>query len=80
MSCAFIQWTQNCLLSAKDTLYKFCIKINELHLNVCSQGMKVMGVLDIQNMPCAREAILHGAAGSLLAGIVHFLATSKWFS
>ncbi len=45
-----------------------------------AQGTKVMGVLDIQNTPCAREAILHGAAGSLLAGILHFLATSKWFS
>lgn len=42
-----------------------------------SQGTKVMGVLDIQNTPCAREAILHGAAGSLLAGILHFLATSR---
>lgn len=42
--------------------------------------MKVTGILDIQNMPCARESILHGAAGSLVAGLVHFLATSKWFN
>ncbi|XP_052427860.1 cytochrome c oxidase assembly protein COX20, mitochondrial [Carassius gibelio] len=42
-----------------------------------NQGMKVMGILDIQNTPCARESILHGAGGSLVAGLVHFLATSR---
>uniref|UniRef100_A0A673FMI4 Uncharacterized protein n=1 Tax=Sinocyclocheilus rhinocerous TaxID=307959 RepID=A0A673FMI4_9TELE len=42
--------------------------------NVCRQeeligGMKAMGILDIQNMPCARESILHGAGGSLVDSI-----------
>lgn len=41
------------------------------------QGMKVLGVLDIQKTPCARDSILHGAGGSLVAGLVHFLATSR---
>uniref|UniRef100_A0A673FP19 Uncharacterized protein n=1 Tax=Sinocyclocheilus rhinocerous TaxID=307959 RepID=A0A673FP19_9TELE len=34
-----------------------------------NQGMKAMGILDIQNMPCARESILHGAGGSLVDSI-----------
>ncbi|NP_001002712.2 cytochrome c oxidase assembly protein COX20, mitochondrial [Danio rerio] len=42
-----------------------------------TQGMKVLGILDIHNTPCAREAILHGAAGSVAAGLLHFLATSR---
>lgn len=36
-----------------------------------------MGILDIQSTPCARNSILHGAGGSIVAGLVHFLATSK---
>ncbi|XP_029927237.1 cytochrome c oxidase assembly protein COX20, mitochondrial [Myripristis murdjan] len=42
-----------------------------------SKGFKVLGILDVQNTPCAREAILHGAGGSLVAGMLHFLATSR---
>ncbi|XP_065146867.1 cytochrome c oxidase assembly protein COX20, mitochondrial isoform X1 [Paramisgurnus dabryanus] len=41
------------------------------------QGMKFLGILDIQNTPCARESILHGAGGSVVAGLIHFLATSR---
>jgi len=36
-----------------------------------------MGILDIQNTPCARESLLHGAGASLVTGLLHFLATSK---
>ncbi|XP_073714071.1 cytochrome c oxidase assembly protein COX20, mitochondrial isoform X2 [Misgurnus anguillicaudatus] len=39
--------------------------------------MKFLGILDIQNTPCARESILNGAGGSVVAGLVHFLATSR---
>ncbi|XP_065146868.1 cytochrome c oxidase assembly protein COX20, mitochondrial isoform X2 [Paramisgurnus dabryanus] len=39
--------------------------------------MKFLGILDIQNTPCARESILHGAGGSVVAGLIHFLATSR---
>ncbi|XP_067241544.1 cytochrome c oxidase assembly protein COX20, mitochondrial [Chanodichthys erythropterus] len=42
-----------------------------------SQASKVQSILDIQNTPCARESILHGSGGSLVAGLVHFLATSR---
>ncbi|XP_051945819.1 cytochrome c oxidase assembly protein COX20, mitochondrial-like [Xyrauchen texanus] len=42
-----------------------------------SQGMKTLGIIDIRKNPCARESILHGAGGSLVAGLVHFLATSR---
>lgn len=44
---------------------------------VVYQGFKLLGILDVQNTPCARDAILHGAGGSLAAGLLHFLATSK---
>ncbi|KAK7148106.1 hypothetical protein R3I93_012431 [Phoxinus phoxinus] len=41
------------------------------------QGMKLLGILDVQNTPCARESLLYGAGGSLAAGLLHFLATSR---
>lgn len=34
-------------------------------------------IADIGSIPCAREAILHGAGGSLVAGLLHFLVTSR---
>ncbi|KAF4090043.1 hypothetical protein AMELA_G00045160 [Ameiurus melas] len=42
-----------------------------------NQGVKLLGILDVGKTPCAREAILHGAGGSAVAGLVHFLATSR---
>nr|ACQ58144.1 FAM36A [Anoplopoma fimbria] len=42
-----------------------------------TKGCRLLGILDIQNTPCAREAILHGAGGSIAAGLLHFLATSR---
>ncbi|XP_066535899.1 cytochrome c oxidase assembly protein COX20, mitochondrial [Hoplias malabaricus] len=41
------------------------------------QNVKLLGILDVQNTPCARDAVLHGAGGSVVAGLVHFLATSR---
>ncbi|XP_036403237.1 cytochrome c oxidase assembly protein COX20, mitochondrial [Megalops cyprinoides] len=41
------------------------------------KSFKLLGILDIQNTPCSRDAILHGAGGSLVAGLGHFLATSR---
>ncbi|RXM35150.1 TAR DNA-binding protein 43 [Acipenser ruthenus] len=38
---------------------------------------KVLGILDIQNTPCARGAVLHGSAASILVDVGHFLATSR---
>lgn len=43
------------------------------------QGFRLLGILDVQNVPCARDAILHGAGGSLAAGLLHFLATSEFY-
>uniref|UniRef100_A0A3Q4GUC4 Cytochrome c oxidase assembly protein COX20, mitochondrial n=1 Tax=Neolamprologus brichardi TaxID=32507 RepID=A0A3Q4GUC4_NEOBR len=40
-------------------------------------GLRLLGILDVQNTPCAREAILHGAGGSVAAGLLYFLATSR---
>lgn len=42
-----------------------------------NKGFRLLGILDVQNTPCARDAILHGAGGSLAAGMLHFLATSR---
>lgn len=42
-----------------------------------SKGFRLLGILDVQNTPCARDAVLHGAGGSLTAGLLHFLATSE---
>lgn len=44
------------------------------------QGFRLLGILDIGNTPCAREAILHGAGGSLTIGLLHFLSTSESYS
>uniref|UniRef100_W5NEB0 Cytochrome c oxidase assembly protein COX20, mitochondrial n=1 Tax=Lepisosteus oculatus TaxID=7918 RepID=W5NEB0_LEPOC len=41
------------------------------------KSFKLLGILDIQNTPCAREAVLHGSVGSLFSGLSHFLATSR---
>nr|XP_020462358.1 cytochrome c oxidase protein 20 homolog isoform X2 [Monopterus albus]XP_020462359.1 cytochrome c oxidase protein 20 homolog isoform X2 [Monopterus albus] len=41
------------------------------------KGFKLLGILDVQNTPCAREALLHGAGGSAVAGLLHFLVTSR---
>ncbi|XP_046885935.1 cytochrome c oxidase assembly protein COX20, mitochondrial [Hypomesus transpacificus] len=42
-----------------------------------SSEEKSFSIANIRNIPCAREAILHGAGGSLVAGLLHFLATSR---
>lgn len=44
------------------------------------QGFRLLGVLDVKNTPCARDAILHGAGGSLAIGLLHFLSTSESYS
>ncbi|XP_034407328.1 cytochrome c oxidase assembly protein COX20, mitochondrial [Cyclopterus lumpus] len=41
------------------------------------KGFRLLGILDVQNTPCARDAVLHGAGGSIAAGLLHFLATSR---
>ncbi|KAK5854378.1 hypothetical protein PBY51_015452 [Eleginops maclovinus] len=41
------------------------------------KGFRLLWILDVQKTPCAREALLHGAGGSVAAGLLHFLATSR---
>ncbi|XP_061767452.1 cytochrome c oxidase assembly protein COX20, mitochondrial [Nerophis ophidion] len=41
------------------------------------KGFRLLGILDVQKTPCAREAVLHGAGGSAVAGLAHFLVTSR---
>lgn len=41
------------------------------------KGFRLLGILDVKNTPCAREAVLHGAGGAVGAGLIHFLATSR---
>ncbi|XP_028324944.1 cytochrome c oxidase assembly protein COX20, mitochondrial [Gouania willdenowi] len=41
------------------------------------KGFRLLGILNVQKTPCAREAVLHGAGGSLAAGLLFFLSTSR---
>ncbi|XP_035871953.1 cytochrome c oxidase assembly protein COX20, mitochondrial isoform X2 [Phyllostomus discolor] len=38
---------------------------------------KLLGILDVENIPCARDSILYGSLGSVVAGLGHFLLTSS---
>ncbi|KAM5206281.1 cytochrome c oxidase assembly protein COX20, mitochondrial [Hipposideros larvatus] len=38
---------------------------------------KLLGILDVENIPCARDSILYGSLGSAVAGLGHFLLTSR---
>ncbi|XP_001377444.2 cytochrome c oxidase assembly protein COX20, mitochondrial isoform X2 [Monodelphis domestica] len=38
---------------------------------------KLLGILDVQNVPCARDSVLCGSLGSIVAGFGHFLLTSR---
>ncbi|XP_060943878.1 cytochrome c oxidase assembly protein COX20, mitochondrial [Limanda limanda] len=49
----------------------------EQQQNNNNKGFRLPGIQSIQNTPCARDSILHGAGGSLAAGLLHFLATSR---
>ncbi|XP_032881784.1 cytochrome c oxidase assembly protein COX20, mitochondrial [Amblyraja radiata] len=41
------------------------------------KSFNLLGILDVQNIPCARDSVLYGSAGALVAGFGHFLATSR---
>ncbi|XP_062911538.1 cytochrome c oxidase assembly protein COX20, mitochondrial [Mobula hypostoma] len=41
------------------------------------KSFKLLGILDVQNIPCARDSVLYGSAGAVIAGFGHFLATSR---
>lgn len=41
------------------------------------KGFRLLGILDVQNVPCARDSLLYGTGGALAAGLLHFLATSR---
>ncbi|XP_053768280.1 cytochrome c oxidase assembly protein COX20, mitochondrial isoform X1 [Desmodus rotundus] len=38
---------------------------------------KLLGILDVENTPCARDSLLYGSLGSVVAGLGHFLLTSR---
>ncbi|CAG00339.1 unnamed protein product, partial [Tetraodon nigroviridis] len=42
-----------------------------------NKSFRLLGILDVKNTPCARDAILHGAGGSFAIGLLHFLSTSR---
>ncbi|XP_016056868.1 PREDICTED: cytochrome c oxidase protein 20 homolog [Miniopterus natalensis] len=44
---------------------------------VRSKPFKLLGILDVQNIPCARDSVLYGSLGSVVAGLGHFLLTSR---
>ncbi|NP_001244714.1 protein FAM36A [Macaca mulatta] len=41
------------------------------------KAFKLLGFLDVENIPCARDSILYGSLGSIVAGFGHFLFTSR---
>ncbi|XP_028676650.1 cytochrome c oxidase assembly protein COX20, mitochondrial [Erpetoichthys calabaricus] len=41
------------------------------------ESFKLLGILDVQKTPCARESVLYGSFGSVMAGLGYFLATSR---
>ncbi|CAL1577233.1 unnamed protein product [Knipowitschia caucasica] len=41
------------------------------------KGFRLLGILDVQSVPCARESVLYGAGGGLALGLLHFLSTSR---
>ncbi|XP_051003934.1 cytochrome c oxidase assembly protein COX20, mitochondrial isoform X1 [Acomys russatus] len=45
--------------------------------SVHPQPFKLLGILDVENTPCARESVLYGSLGFFVAGLGHFLATSR---
>ncbi|CAN0179850.1 unnamed protein product [Rangifer tarandus platyrhynchus] len=38
---------------------------------------KLLGILDVENIPCAWDSILYVSLGSVVAGLGHFLLTSR---
>ncbi|XP_004605587.1 cytochrome c oxidase assembly protein COX20, mitochondrial isoform X2 [Sorex araneus] len=38
---------------------------------------KLLGILDVENTPCARDSLLYGSLGSVVTGLGHFLLTSR---
>ncbi|XP_057585635.1 cytochrome c oxidase assembly protein COX20, mitochondrial [Hippopotamus amphibius kiboko] len=42
-----------------------------------TEPFKLLGILDVENIPCARDSILYGSLGSVVAGLGHFLLTSR---
>lgn len=62
-------------------LFRQCLHlISKGNHVIVSQGLRLLGILDVKNIPCARDAILHGAGGSLAIGLLHFLSTSESYS
>lgn len=45
---------------------------------VVFQTFKLLGILDVENTPCARDSILYGSLGSAVSGLGHFLFTSEY--
>ncbi|XP_042301065.1 cytochrome c oxidase assembly protein COX20, mitochondrial [Sceloporus undulatus] len=41
------------------------------------KSFKLLGILDVKNVPCARESVLYGSLGGVTVGLGHFLATSR---
>ncbi|KAL2770618.1 cytochrome c oxidase assembly protein COX20, mitochondrial isoform 2, partial [Daubentonia madagascariensis] len=58
---------------AEGILY---IALSLQHLS-CWTPFKLLGILDVENIPCARDSVLYGSLGSVVAGLGHFLLTSR---
>ncbi|XP_032718772.1 cytochrome c oxidase assembly protein COX20, mitochondrial isoform X1 [Lontra canadensis] len=50
---------------------------NTVKCGFLPQPFKLLGILDVENIPCARDSVLYGSLGSVVAGLGHFLLTSR---
>ncbi|XP_010851246.1 PREDICTED: cytochrome c oxidase protein 20 homolog [Bison bison bison] len=50
---------------------------HKCHWALDLKPFKLLGILDVENIPCARDSVLYGSLGSVVAGLGHFLLTSR---
>ena len=50
---------------------------HKCHWALDLKPFKLLGILDVENILCARDLMLYGSLGSVVAGLGHFLLTSR---
>ena len=49
-----------------------------LSMTYCLVSLQKKWYLDVENTPCAREALIHGIAGGLAVGVLYFMKSSEY--
>ncbi|XP_034025220.1 cytochrome c oxidase assembly protein COX20, mitochondrial [Thalassophryne amazonica] len=63
--------------SNKESIDKRGCKMSREEDDSKSKAFRLPEALDIRKFPCVRNAVLHGAGGSVVFGLLHFLFTSR---